>query len=60
MKLALAVSVIVLGLVYKHLGREIKTHWSPNLRKNTIHVVDLATALWKSAEYGCIFRWNWY
>jgi len=46
-----AASVIALGLVYKHLGREIKTDWSPKLRKNTVHVQDIATAMWKSAEW---------
>lgn len=50
-KISLAVCGIVLGLVYKHLNRELKVNWSRKLRRNTIHNSDLGVALWKAAEY---------
>ncbi|KAG8831943.1 hypothetical protein FRC17_002314 [Serendipita sp. 399] len=35
---------ILLGLVYKHLGEEMKFLWSPKLKKNTLHSHDAANA----------------
>lgn len=47
----LAVGLILLGLVYKHLDREMKLLWSPDLPKNLINILDLAGVVWKAAEY---------
>lgn len=43
-------SNILIGLVYKAMGQEMKFLWSPKLPKNTIHGYDLAAACWKAAE----------
>ena len=43
-------SAIALGAVYKELKAEMKLYWSRNLRKNTIHVEDLARVYWMAAE----------
>ena len=47
----LVTSGILLGLVYKRLNQEMKFLWSPKIRKNTSHIVDVAIATWKTAEY---------
>ncbi|CCA73718.1 hypothetical protein PIIN_07673 [Serendipita indica DSM 11827] len=44
-------SAIALGAVYKELKTEMKLYWSRNLRKNTIHIEDLARAHWMAAEW---------
>lgn len=46
----LALTAVVIGYVYKHLGEEIRIPWTPELRKNTIHSSDLAVAMWKVSE----------
>lgn len=37
-----AVGLILLGLVYKHLGRDMTLLWSPDLPKNLINICDFA------------------
>lgn len=40
-----------LGLVYKHLGEDMKLLWSPDLPKGSINIYDLAGVIWKAAEW---------
>lgn len=42
---------ILLGLVYKHLGEDMRLLWSPGLPKSSINVYDLAGSIWKAAEW---------
>ena len=37
--------------VYQYLGREMKWLWDKDLRTNTVHVEDVARALWTAAEW---------
>ena len=46
----LGTSAIVFGKVYKQSNRVLTLYLPGNLRKNTIHLHDLAVAAWKSAE----------
>ncbi|XP_011502100.1 PREDICTED: uncharacterized protein LOC105365589 [Ceratosolen solmsi marchali] len=40
---------LVIGAVYKHLGEMMKLLWGPELRMNTVHVRDVARAIWHIA-----------
>ncbi|KIM22632.1 hypothetical protein M408DRAFT_332826 [Serendipita vermifera MAFF 305830] len=44
-------TITLLALVYKHIGREMRLLWSPNLPKSCINTYDLAGAVWKAAEW---------
>lgn len=46
-----ATAMVHLALVYKHLGREMKLLWSPDLPKNCIHSSDFAGVTWRAAEW---------
>ncbi|XP_014208922.1 uncharacterized protein LOC106639690 isoform X2 [Copidosoma floridanum] len=37
---------LVIGAVYKHLSEMMKLLWGPELRMNTVHVRDVARAMW--------------
>ncbi|XP_076239585.1 uncharacterized protein LOC143182469 isoform X2 [Calliopsis andreniformis] len=37
---------LVVGAVYKHLGEMMKLLWGPELHMNTVHVRDVARAIW--------------
>ncbi|KAL0104797.1 hypothetical protein PUN28_016440 [Cardiocondyla obscurior] len=37
---------LVVGAVYKHLGEMMKLLWGPDLHMNTVHVKDVARAIW--------------
>lgn len=37
---------LIIGAVYKHLGEMMKLLWSPGLHMNTVHVKDVARAMW--------------
>ncbi|XP_003395101.1 uncharacterized protein LOC100644395 [Bombus terrestris] len=37
---------LVVGAVYKHLGEMMKLLWGPDLHMNTVHVRDIARAIW--------------
>ncbi|KAG7213438.1 hypothetical protein KM043_002716 [Ampulex compressa] len=37
---------LVVGAVYKHLGEMMKLLWGPELHMNTVHVRDVAAAVW--------------
>ncbi|XP_076765985.1 uncharacterized protein LOC143432896 [Xylocopa sonorina] len=37
---------LVVGAVYKHLGEMMKLLWGPDLHMNTVHVRDVARAIW--------------
>ncbi|KAF7414596.1 hypothetical protein HZH68_003085 [Vespula germanica] len=41
---------LVVGAVYKHLGEMMKLLWGPDLRMNTVHVRDMARAIWHVAN----------
>jgi hypothetical protein len=41
---------MLMGLVYKHLGEEMKLLWSPDLPKNSINVADVAGIAWAAAK----------
>lgn len=42
---------LCLARVYQEQGRELKWLWTEDLRINTVHVEDVARALWKAAEW---------
>ena len=48
--MGLAAALIHLGLVYKHLNREMKLLWSPELPKSSITTYDISCLVWKAAE----------
>lgn len=41
---------LIIGAVYKHLGEMMKLLWGPNLHMNTVHVRDVARAIWHVAN----------
>ncbi|XP_043270051.1 uncharacterized protein YbjS [Venturia canescens] len=41
---------LVVGAVYKHLGEMMKLLWGADLHMNTVHVRDVARAMWHVAE----------
>lgn len=41
---------LIVGAVYKHLGETMKLLWTSKLRLNTVHVDDVARAVWHAAE----------
>lgn len=47
----LGAAFILLGLVYKYLGREMKLLWSPELPKSSLNIYDFAGAIWAAAEW---------
>ncbi|CCA73720.1 hypothetical protein PIIN_07675 [Serendipita indica DSM 11827] len=42
---------ILCGLIYKSIDKEMKFLWNPRMRKNTIHIYDLAGAIWACAQW---------
>ncbi|KIM22639.1 hypothetical protein M408DRAFT_282267 [Serendipita vermifera MAFF 305830] len=46
-----AAGFILLGLVYKHLGEDMRLLWSPELPKSSLNVYDFAGAIWKAAQW---------
>ncbi|KAG8799655.1 hypothetical protein FRC16_004646 [Serendipita sp. 398] len=42
---------ILLGLVYKHLGEEMKFLWGPKLKKNTLYSQDAVRAGWMCSQW---------
>lgn len=38
-----------MGAVYKHMGEMMKLLWGPELHMNTVHVRDVARAMWHVA-----------
>jgi nucleoside-diphosphate-sugar epimerase len=43
---------LIVGAVYKKTGATMKTLWTKELRLNTVHVDDVARALWHVALHG--------
>jgi len=43
---------IICGAVYKHLGEKMKFLWDEKLKINTVHVRDVAKALWHVSQKG--------
>lgn len=41
---------LIVGAVYKHLGEMMKLLWGPGLHMNTVHVIDVARAIWHVAN----------
>lgn len=37
---------LIIGAVYRHLKEEMKLLWTKDLKLNTVHVLDVARALW--------------
>ncbi|CAG8496187.1 5448_t:CDS:2 [Ambispora gerdemannii] len=44
-------SRLVCGRIYKHLDEEMKCLWSKDLKINTVHVLDVARAIWHVAVW---------
>lgn len=42
---------LLLGLVYKHLGADMKLLWAPKLKKNTVYSRDVVGAAWAASEW---------
>jgi plastocyanin len=45
--------------VYAYLGEEMKWLWTKDLRTHTVHVLDVARALWHAAEWCANGEKNW-
>ncbi|KAL5345669.1 hypothetical protein ACLOAV_009423 [Pseudogymnoascus australis] len=50
---------LVLARVYKHLGEELKWLWTKDLKVNTVHVDDVARALWTACEWQAKGKAGW-
>ncbi|KAF2806046.1 NAD dependent epimerase/dehydratase family protein [Mytilinidion resinicola] len=46
-------TALCMARVYQFLGKEMKWLWKGDLRTNTVHVEDVARALWTGAEWYC-------
>ncbi|KIM22633.1 hypothetical protein M408DRAFT_282148 [Serendipita vermifera MAFF 305830] len=46
-----AITIALLALIYKHMGREMKLLWSPNQPKTCINNYDFVGIIWKAAEW---------
>ena len=44
-------TALSLARVYQQLGKELKWLWTKDLRVHTVHVTDVARALWIAAEW---------
>lgn len=44
-------TALSLARVYKHLNEEMRWLWTKDLKTNTVHVTDVARALWSLAEW---------
>ena len=44
-------TALCMARVYQSLGKEMKWLWKEDLRTNTVHVEDVARALWTGAEW---------
>ena len=44
---------IIVAAVYKELGEKMQMLWTKDMRLNTVHVTDVATALWHLCLNGC-------
>lgn len=44
-------TMLCMARVYQSLGKEMKWLWKDDLRTNTVHVEDVARALWTGAEW---------
>lgn len=43
---------VIIGAIYKHLGKKMKLLWSGDLRINTVHVNDVVRALYHLCSHG--------
>lgn len=37
---------IMAAAIYKHLGETMKLLWNADMKLNTVHVIDVCTAIW--------------
>ncbi|KZF25964.1 NAD(P)-binding protein [Xylona heveae TC161] len=44
-------TALSMARVYQHLGKELKFLWSKDTRVNTVHINDVARALWRAADW---------
>ena len=44
-------TALTLARVYQALGKEMRWLWTRDLKVNTVHITDVARALWASAEW---------
>ncbi|KAI9835211.1 MAG: hypothetical protein M1819_002581 [Sarea resinae] len=52
-------TALSLARVYQHLGEEMKWLWDKDLRTNTVHVHDVARAMWTAAEWYAHGKKGW-
>ena len=52
-------TALSLARVYQQLGKELKWLWTKDLRVNTVHVTDVARALWIAAEWNANGKAGW-
>jgi dTDP-4-dehydrorhamnose reductase len=52
-------TALTLAKVYQHLGKEMKWLWTKDLRVNTVHVQDVARALYQAAEWYAAGKKGW-
>lgn len=52
-------TMLCMARAYKELGREMKWLWTKDLKCNTVHVKDVARALWHVAQWYVNGKTNW-
>lgn len=52
-------TALSLARVYQHLGKELKWLWTKDLRVHTVHVNDVARALWLAADWHAKGKPGW-
>ena len=51
--------MLCMARAYKELDREMKWLWTKDLKCNTVHVTDVARALWHVAQWYVDGKANW-
>lgn len=52
-------TMLCMARVYKELDREMKWLWTKDLKSNTVHVKDVARALWHASQWYVNGKTNW-
>lgn len=52
-------TVLCMGRVYAYLGDEMKWLWTKDLRTHTVHVLDVARAVWHAADWYARGKHGW-
>lgn len=52
-------TILCMARVYAYLKEEMKWLWTKDLRTHTVHVTDVARALWHAADWYTSGKQNW-